>query len=116
MSAKKKKVNQMLKIAIPLVVILILGIGYTRYIKLHTFTLSGDEEIQSITGTVKVTSPVDTSVIFVDVETGHNYSIPYITSNGSEKIKLEKGKWYSIEDGRGLKVSPVNLRIEDCKQ
>ena len=60
--------------------ILVAGISYREYIKAHTFTLSGNEQIQSITGTVKVSSPKDTEVIFIDVKTGVNYAIPYITS------------------------------------
>lgn len=47
--------------------ILVAGISYREYIKAHTFTLSGNEQIQSITGTVKVSSPKDTEVIFIDV-------------------------------------------------
>ena len=49
--------------------ILVAGISYREYIKAHTFTLSGNEQIQSITGTVKVSSPKDTEVIFIDVKT-----------------------------------------------
>ena len=37
---------------------------------------------------------------------------PYITSGASETIKLEKGKWYSVETGEGLTMSLVNVRIE----
>lgn len=54
----------------------------------------------------------DTEVIFIDVKTGVNYAIPYITSGTSETIKLEKGKWYSVETGEGLTMSLVNVRIE----
>ncbi|MCU6746584.1 hypothetical protein OCV51_02745 [Faecalicatena acetigenes] len=46
-------------------VILVAGISYRGYISAHTFTLSGNEQIQSITGTVKVSSPRDTEVIFI---------------------------------------------------
>ena len=62
---------------------------------------------KSITGTVKVSSPRDTAVIFIDVKTGVNYAIPYITSGASETIRLEKGKWYSVETGEGLTMSLV---------
>ena len=95
-----------------IVVILIMIIGYRGYIKAHTFTLSGNEQIQPITGTVKVESPRDTAVIFIDVKTGINYAIPYITSGTSETIKLEKSKWYRIETGENLTMSLVNVRIE----
>lgn len=107
----KKRIKRMIGIAIPLLFIII-GICYGGYVKSHTFTLTGDEQIQAVTGTVKVTSPYDTEVIFIDVKTGNNYAIPYITSGSSENISLEKGKWYSIEKGEGLTMSIVNVRVE----
>jgi len=107
----KKRVSRMIGIAIPLLFIII-GICYGGYIKAHTFTLTGDEQIQAVTGTVKVTSPYDRDVIFIDVKTGDNYAIPYITPGSSETINLEKGKWYSVEKGEGLTMSIVNVRIE----
>lgn len=107
----KKKAKNIVGILVVLVILMII-IGYRRYIKAHTFTLSGNEQIQPITGTVKVESPKDTEVIFIDVKTGINYAIPYITSGVSETIKLEKGKWYSIETGENLTMSLVNVRIE----
>lgn len=106
----KEKIKRMIGIAIPLLFIII-GISYSGFIRSHTFTLSGDEQIQPVTGTVKVSSPIDTEVIFIDVKTGDNYAIPYITSGASETINLEKGKWYSIEKGKGLTMSLVNVRI-----
>lgn len=87
-------------------------VAYNGYMKAHTYTLTESVQIQPITGTVKVTSPYDTSVIFVDVKTDANYAIPYITSHGSESIQLEKGKWYRVEAGEGLIMSPVNVRVE----
>lgn len=107
---KKKTKNIVVILAI--FVILMMVIGCRGYIKVHTFTLSGNEQIQPITGTVKVKSPRDTEVIFIDVKTGINYAIPYITSGASETIKLEKGKWYSVETGENLTMSLVNVRIE----
>ena len=107
---KKKTKNIVVILAI--FVILMMIIGCRGYIKAHTFTLSGNEQIQPITGTVKVKSPRDTEVIFIDVKTGTNYAIPYITFGASETIKLEKGKWYSVETGENLTMSLVNVRIE----
>lgn len=107
----KKRIRIIIGIAI-LLLFIIVGICYGGYIKSHTFTLTGDEQIQAVTGTVKVTSPYDTAVIFIDVKTGDNYAIPYITSGSSETISLEKGKWYSIEKGEGLTMSIVNVRVE----
>ena len=107
---KKKTKNIVVILAI--FVILMMIIGCRGYIKAHTFTLSGNEQIQPITGTVKVKSPRDTEVIFIDVKTGINYAIPYITSGASETIKLEKGKWYSVETAENLTMSLVNVRIE----
>ena len=72
----------------------------------------GRKHGQAVTGTVKVTSPYDRDVIFIDVKTGDNYAIPYITLGSSETINLEKGKWYSVEKGEGLTMSIVNVRIE----
>lgn len=85
------------------------GIGYNSYLKAHTFTLSGNEQIQPINGTVNVSSPRDTEVIFIDVKTGDNYAIPYITSGQSESIQLEKDRWYTIENGEGLTIRLVNI-------
>ena len=54
----------------------------------------------------------DTAVIFTDIETGETYTVGYITSGVSEKIKLQKGKWYTVEGAGNITVSPVNIRIE----
>lgn len=107
-----KKKTKMITGTLFVFVILVVGMSYRRYVKAHTFILSGDEQIQSITGTVTVNSPKDTDVIFIDVTTGVNYTIPYITSGTSQTIKLEKGKWYSVEASEGLTMSLVNVRIE----
>ena len=84
----------------------------------HTFTLANEdgiiksEQIQPLFATVKVRGDCDTDVVFVDVETGKEYVIGYITSGMSETIKLEKGKWYIVKGGGNLVLSPVNVRIE----
>lgn len=44
----------------------------------------------------------DTNVVFTDVETGEIFMIGYITSGVSEKIKLQRNKWYTVE---GLEIS-----------
>ena len=54
----------------------------------------------------------DTDVIFTDIETGETYTVGYITSGVSEKIQLQKGKWYTVEGAGNITVSPVNIRIE----
>ena len=84
----------------------------------HTFTLSNNvdiiksEQIQPLWGTIKVSGDCDTDVVFTDVETGEQYIIGYITHGMTEKIHLEKNRWYRVE-GRGkLTVSPVNVRVE----
>lgn len=51
-------------------------------------------------------------MIFTDIETGETYTVGYITSGVSEKIKLQKGKWYTVEGAGNITVSPVNIRIE----
>ena len=50
----KKRLKRALGVAIPLA-ILVIGISYNSYVKMHTFTLSGDEimkneQIQPIRG------------------------------------------------------------------
>lgn len=93
-------------------------VGYFSIQKKHTFSLSnGDgimksEQIQPLFGTVKVSGDSDTDVVFTDIETGEKYIAGYITHGVTENIKLEKGKWYTVE-GRGtIKLRPVNVRIE----
>lgn len=106
----KKQIKALAGIAL-LLIVLMIAVGCTAYVNRHTFTLSGDEQIQPVTGTVKVTSPRDTEVIFIDVKTGVNIAIPFISAGESETVKLEKGKWYTIETGEGLTLSLVNVRI-----
>lgn len=72
----RKRLKCALGVAIPLA-ILVIGIGYNSYVKIHTFTLSGDEivkteQIQPITGSVKVTGNTDTDVVFTDIEMWRN--------------------------------------------
>lgn len=100
-------------------VIVILVVSILLYIqKTHTFTLANDEgiikseQIQPLFGTVKVSGDCDTDVVFTDIETGETYTIGYITSGVSEKMKLEKGKWYTVAGRGNLVISPVNVRIE----
>ena len=105
----KKRLKRAVGVAIPLAV-LIIGISYNSYIKMHTFTLSGDErvkseQIQPVTGSVKVT-------VLTDIESGETYAIGYITSGTGGTIKLERGKWYRVEGVGELTVRPVNVRIE----
>ena len=112
----KKRLKRALGVAIPLAVIII-GISYNSYIKMHTFTLSGgeivkSEQIQPVNGSVKVTGTADTDVVFTDIESGETYVIGYITSRVGDTIKLERGKWYRVEGIGELTVSPVNVRIE----
>lgn len=70
------------------------------------------EQIQPMFGTVKVSGDCDTDVVFTDIETGEEYVIDFITSGMSGKIKLQKGKWYTVEGRGNLTVSPVNVRVE----
>ena len=63
----KKRLKRALGGAI-LLAILITGISYNGYVKTHTFTLSGSErvkseEIQPVSGSVKITSTADTDVV-----------------------------------------------------
>ena len=98
--------------------ILVLILIYSNIQRNHTFTLSNDEgtlkseQIQPLFGGVKVSGDCDTDVIFTDVETGEQYIIGYITYGVTEKITLERGKWYKVEGGGNLVLNLVNVRIE----
>lgn len=112
----KNKWKRVIGIAIPLAII-IGGISYNSYIRIHTFKLSGNEtvkseQIQPAFGKVKVSGTVDTDILFTDVETGETYEIGYITPGVSESIRLERGKWYRVEGDGELTLRPVNVRIE----
>ena len=111
----KKRMKRMIGIAIPMALI-ITGISYNGYIRMHTFTLSGEvvknELIQPINNKIKVSGNADTDVIFTDIESRKQYTICYITHGMSETIQLEKGKWYSVEGAGELTIRPVNVRIE----
>ena len=94
--------------------------AYIKYFVLpkDTFTLSDDEgtikteQIQPLWGTVKVSGDCDTDVVFTDVETGEKYKIGYITQGVTERIKLERGKWYKVVGRGNLTLNPVNIRVE----
>ena len=108
----KKRLKRALGGAI-LLAILIAGISYNGYVKTHTFTLSGNErvkseEIQPVSGSVKITSTADTDVVFTDIKSGEIYVIGYITSGVGETIKLERGKWYRVEGIGELTVSETS--------
>ncbi|RGY94407.1 hypothetical protein [Clostridium sp. AM58-1XD] len=102
-----------------LILFVSLIIVYTGIQRTHTFTLTEingtslkEEQIQPIFGIVKVSGNCDTDVVFTDVETGVTYTIGYITSGVSEKIRLQRGKWYTVNGAGNLTINPVNLRIE----
>ena len=101
-----------------IVVILIEIAVYCNFQSKHTFTLANadgiikSEQIQPLFSTVKVRGDCDTDVVFVDIKTGEEYVIGYITNGISEKIKLEKGKWYIVKGAGNLMLTPVNVRIE----
>ena len=102
-----------------IIVIILIGIAvYTNFQSKHTITLANadgiikSEQIQPLFSTVKVRGDCDTDVVFVDIETGEEYVIGYITNGVSETIKLEKGKWYIVKGGGNLVLTPVNVRIE----
>mgnify|MGYP005897932389 CR=1 FL=1 len=92
--------------------------SYYNIQKNHTYTLSSNEgkikseQIQPLWGTVKVSGDCDTEVVFTDVETGEKYRIGYITQGVTERIKLERGKWYKVAGGGNLTLNPVNIRVE----
>ena len=101
-----------------IIVFLIVFLIYSSIQKKHTITLSDDEgtikagQIQPLWGSVRVSGDSDTDVVFTDVETGEQYVIEYITHGVTEKINLEKDKWYKVEGGGNLTLYPVNIRVE----
>lgn len=110
------------KIIIVAVVVVVLCASFLYYRNAHTFTLSDNivadsnlksEQIQPVTGTVRVMGTQDTEIWFTDVENPElRYQIGYITSGMTETIKLEKGKWYIVHGAGELTVQMVNIRIE----
>ena len=111
---KKKWIMIFLSILFMAVIILYIGIQRT-----HTFTLverngtsTKAEEIQPVFGVVNVSGDCDTDVVFTDVETGETYTIGYITPGMSGKIKLQRGKWYTVDGVGNITMKPINLRVE----
>lgn len=99
--------------------ILIAGVVFVKNQKAHEFTLAHNvhsnlksEQIQPLSDTISVSGDFDTDVVFTDIETDKTYTIGYITHGVSEKINLEKGKWYTVEGAGNITVKPVNVRIE----
>lgn len=106
---------------IPCIIIIFVSaiLFYTIIQKTHTFTLAErddtifkPEQIQPLFDTIEVSSDCDTTVTFTDIETGKTYTIGYITFGMSENIRLQKGKWYTVEGAGNITLKPVNLRIE----
>lgn len=97
-----------------LIAVLVVGIlSYVGIQKTHTFTLTSNaEQIQPLSDTISVKSDCDTDVVFTDIKTGETYMIGYITSGVTEKIKLEKDRWYTVESAGNLTINPINVRIE----
>lgn len=109
---------------IPLVIVAILilaGLICAGFQNAHTFTLSNGgsiegvktEQIQPVSGTVRVSGDTDTDVTFTDIESGETCLTGYITKGMSEKVKLKKGKWYTVKARGNITVKAVNVRIAD---
>ena len=98
------------------ILIIIIGVGFFfQYRSSHTFTLTNldVQEIQPVSGTIRVSGTQDTDVWFIDVENPENkVQIGYITPGMSETIKLEREKWYRVEAAGEITVTMVNVRIE----
>ena len=98
------------------ILIIIIGAGFFfQYRSSHTFTLTNldVQEIQPVSGTIRVSGTQDTDVWFIDVENPENkVQIGYITPGMSETIKLEREKWYRVEAAGEITVTMVNVRIE----
>ena len=110
-----------LVILIVLAVIILLWASYSQYRRAHTFTLSDEvtadsnlksEQIQPVLGTVRVWGTQDTDVWFTDVDNPEeSFQIGYITHGVSEKIKLEKGRWYTVHGSGEITVQMINVRV-----
>lgn len=61
---------------------------------------------------MKVSGHCDTDVVFTDVETEKTYIIGCIAFSVLEKIKLQRRKWYTVEDLGNLTINPVTLTIK----
>ena len=91
---------------------------YTHIQRSHTFTLADGEspikaeQIQPLFGTVKFSGDCDTDVVLTEIETGKTYVIGYLTPGVSEKVRLQRGQWYTVNGGGNLTVGPVNVRTE----
>ena len=102
-----------LRTAILLLALIVMGVGVQ---KAHTVTLANGEsaekaeQIRPLCEAVTVSGDCDTDVIFTDVETGKQYIVGYITHGISEKIRLEKGKWYTVKGAGNLTLRPVTVR------
>ena len=98
------------------IILLVLIVGgilfYKNFENSNTITISGSEEIQPTLSTIKVSGDSDTSVVFIDVKTGEEYVVGYITHGMSEKIKLKKGSWYKVEGKGKITLYPVIVRVE----
>ena len=99
--------------------LILVGAAFLFYLgiqKTHTFTLEGSslkgEQIQPVFGTVQVSSSCDTAVVFTDTETGETYEIGYLTPGIREKIRLRRGRWYTVTGAGELTMGAVILRIE----
>ena len=88
--------------------------GCTILLAREDFGIDADvtSDCAPLWGTVKVSGDCDTEVVFTDVETGEKYRIGYITQGVTERIKLERGKWYKVAGGGNLTLNPVNIRVE----
>ena len=76
------------------------------------FRQIGYSAIEIAKGGITKSGDCDTDVVFTDVETGEKYRIGYITQGVTERIKLERGKWYKVAGGGNLTLNPVNIRVE----
>ena len=115
MTRPRSKAKIWLPIVVAIVVVVIGVFFFLQYRNAHTFTLTDleSEEIQPVLGSVRVSGTQDTDVWFIDVENPESrFQIGYITPGMSERIKLERGKWYRIEAAGEITVTMVNVRIE----
>ena len=88
---------------------------YTEGAYLYPFKRGGWCESRADTAafrTVRVSGDRDTDVVLPMLKREEKYTIGYITHGMTEKIRLERGRWYSVAGNGNLTVKPINVRVE----
>ena len=95
-----------------------LALGWAIFQSACTHTLTDKEntrvkaeELQPLWGSLTVKSSAETSVTFTDTETGDTFVLEYVTPGMPEKLRLARGRWYTVESGASVTVRPAVIRV-----